>query len=452
VHAALGVIGMARRGGAAARGSTSRSSSRSRCRWRRWSRTRGSTQELRRSERFRKHVLDSMASALVAVNMQGEILTFNRAAEELLGFRRRTCWASRSARCSAPTARSCARDARARARGAARSRPAARARTAPRAGALTTSLLRNERRAVYGAIATFVDLTPLKRAEEHARRLDRLAALGRFTSSVAHEIRNPLTGIGAGIQYLARALDGERAQRENLEFILSEIQRLDASCRTCSTSRIRGGSSCARPVDGRVRRARAVPRALLDERGVTARRRRRAAHAARAARRRPDPAGVHQPDQERAEASPRAGTRASRAARAAPGARGGRHRRARDRRGSGQRDPAEHLKTIFEPFFTTKPEARARSLHQPRHRQAARRQPRRVERAGAGTTFVVELPLETHGGSMSKATSWSSTTRTRSALRDQGARGRRLHGPTAGSVREAARRSSRTCRTWRCST
>ena len=41
---------------------------------------------------------------------------------------------------------------------------------------LTTSLLRDERRAVYGAIATFVDLTPLRRAEEHARSQDRLAA------------------------------------------------------------------------------------------------------------------------------------------------------------------------------------------------------------------------------------------------------------------------------------
>src|SRR5207245_6236407 len=69
---------------------------------------------------------------------------------------------------------------------------------APVPASLTTSLLRNERRGVYGAIATFVDLTPLKRAEEQARRLDRLAALGRFTSSVAHEIRHPLAGIAPG--------------------------------------------------------------------------------------------------------------------------------------------------------------------------------------------------------------------------------------------------------------
>ena len=94
---------------------------------------------------------------------------------------------------------------------------------APVPASLTTSLLRNERRGVYGAIATFVDLTPLRRAEEHARRQDRLAALGRFTSSVAHEIRNPLTGIAAGVQYLDRSV-ADGPQRENLHFILTAEQ------------------------------------------------------------------------------------------------------------------------------------------------------------------------------------------------------------------------------------
>ena len=76
-------------------------------------------------------------------------------------------------------------------------------------------------------IATFVDLTPLKRAEDHARRNDRLAALGRFTSSVANKKRNPLAGIGAGIQYLTRSLHHAGPERENLDFIEQEIRRLD---------------------------------------------------------------------------------------------------------------------------------------------------------------------------------------------------------------------------------
>ena len=43
-------------------------------------------EELRKSQRFGEHVRDSMTSALVAVNMKGDVLSFNRAAEELLGF------------------------------------------------------------------------------------------------------------------------------------------------------------------------------------------------------------------------------------------------------------------------------------------------------------------------------------------------------------------------------
>ena len=78
-----------------------------------------------------------------------------------------------------------------------------------------------------GAIIEFVDISDLKRMEEEIRHLDRLAVLGRFTSSVAHEIRNPLTGIAAGIQYLNRDSSLSSDQRENISFILNEVDRLN---------------------------------------------------------------------------------------------------------------------------------------------------------------------------------------------------------------------------------
>src|SRR6185436_11994811 len=43
-------------------------------------------QELRRSERFQQDILDSIVSSLVAVNLRGEVLSLNRAAQELLGW------------------------------------------------------------------------------------------------------------------------------------------------------------------------------------------------------------------------------------------------------------------------------------------------------------------------------------------------------------------------------
>jgi PAS domain S-box-containing protein len=78
-----------------------------------------------------------------------------------------------------------------------------------------------------GAIIEFLDMSELKRMEEEIRHLDRLAVLGRFTSSVAHEIRNPLTGIAAGIQYLNRSDNLSGDQRENISFILNEVERLN---------------------------------------------------------------------------------------------------------------------------------------------------------------------------------------------------------------------------------
>ncbi len=78
-----------------------------------------------------------------------------------------------------------------------------------------------------GAIILFVDLSDIRNMEKQIRHLDTLAALGRFTSAIAHEIRNPLTGIAAGIQYLERRGGLSEEQRENISIILMEVDRLN---------------------------------------------------------------------------------------------------------------------------------------------------------------------------------------------------------------------------------
>ncbi len=92
---------------------------------------------------------------------------------------------------------------------------------------LTASALLGEDGEVQGAIIEFIDMSEIKRMEEDIRHLDRLAVLGRFTSAVAHEIRNPLTGIAAGIQYINRSQELSAEHRENISFILNEVDRLN---------------------------------------------------------------------------------------------------------------------------------------------------------------------------------------------------------------------------------
>jgi PAS domain S-box-containing protein len=184
--------------------------------------------ELSRSQRFLADVLDSMPSALIAFDTDARALSLNRTAQELL-----RVTSAEAEGCTA--AELLGEEGEGLIAGTLDSGlPVSRRETMlrPRSGPplpvrLTTSRLRDANGRAYGVLATFLDLTPLRAAEERARQLDRLAALGRFTSSVAHEIRNPLTGIGMGVRRLSKALDERPGEAENVEFVLREIRRLD---------------------------------------------------------------------------------------------------------------------------------------------------------------------------------------------------------------------------------
>ncbi len=66
-------------------------------------------------------------------------------------------------------------------------------------------------------------------AREHDGQLlraGRLAALGELTSSIAHEVKNPLAGIGSAVQVLARGFPEGDPRREISEEILGEVRRL----------------------------------------------------------------------------------------------------------------------------------------------------------------------------------------------------------------------------------
>jgi nitrogen fixation/metabolism regulation signal transduction histidine kinase len=70
-------------------------------------------------------------------------------------------------------------------------------------------------------------------------RAERVLAWGEMARQVAHEIKNPLTPIRLGVQYLQRArndprVDFDRVFEENTARILSEIDRLDEIARAFS--------------------------------------------------------------------------------------------------------------------------------------------------------------------------------------------------------------------------
>jgi two-component system sensor histidine kinase HydH len=71
------------------------------------------------------------------------------------------------------------------------------------------------------------DLSQTRRMQQELRRHERLAMLGQLSAGVAHEIRNPLAGIGTSAQVLLRRFEPRDERARFVRVILDEVARLD---------------------------------------------------------------------------------------------------------------------------------------------------------------------------------------------------------------------------------
>src|SRR5438067_8531123 len=80
---------------------------------------------------------------------------------------------------------------------------------------------------VVGHVYTLDDLTQIRRLEREVRMQDRLAAVGRLSAAIAHEIRNPLTSIAGCASLLAEMVDLKDEHRRLLQIVTRESERLN---------------------------------------------------------------------------------------------------------------------------------------------------------------------------------------------------------------------------------
>jgi len=78
-----------------------------------------------------------------------------------------------------------------------------------------------------GFVFNFQDLTELKRLEREVYTKERMAALGRLSAAIAHEIRQPLTAMTGAIKELARLAPLEDDDKKLVQIVSRESQRLN---------------------------------------------------------------------------------------------------------------------------------------------------------------------------------------------------------------------------------
>ena len=82
-------------------------------------------------------------------------------------------------------------------------------------------------RGTVGYVYTVEDLTQIRRLEREVRMQDRLAAVGRLSAAIAHEVRNPLTSIAGSASLLAEMPDLNEEHRRLLQIVTRESERLN---------------------------------------------------------------------------------------------------------------------------------------------------------------------------------------------------------------------------------
>jgi two-component system, NtrC family, sensor histidine kinase PilS len=92
---------------------------------------------------------------------------------------------------------------------------------------ISISPLRSRDTERSGYVFNFQDLTDLRRLEQEVATKERMAALGRLSAAIAHEIRQPLTAISGAVKELARLVPLQEDERHLVGIVTRESERLN---------------------------------------------------------------------------------------------------------------------------------------------------------------------------------------------------------------------------------
>ena len=182
-------------------------------------------EELRDLQDFTEDIVHSMRGGLVTTDLEGRILLLNRTGEEILGHRfvglRGRLLQELNPDFWLPGDHGLENIPR---------RKEIDFRTPDgqqRYIGISVSPLRSRDNRRSGYVFNFQDLTELRRLEQEVATKERMAALGRLSAAIAHEIRQPLTAMAGAVKELARLVPLEEDERHLVNIVSRESERLN---------------------------------------------------------------------------------------------------------------------------------------------------------------------------------------------------------------------------------
>lgn len=181
-------------------------------------------QELNRISLFLKNILENISEAILFIDLEGNLLTMNKAAREALGFKDDGFVAKKfSSLFSNDFFGFSMREALA----FATSYRLIYKEIQGKEFEISTSFVLEGPKAYQGMVLILRDCTEKQRLQRAANQRDRLKELGEMAATVAHEIRNPLGAIRGYASLLHRDLEPVSSMREMAEAILEGTKSLE---------------------------------------------------------------------------------------------------------------------------------------------------------------------------------------------------------------------------------
>ncbi len=196
--------------------------------------------EIKEAHHFLTMIIENSPNPIMATNMKGDIILWNNAAEDTLGYRSddvvgkmniRTVYPDGMAREVMKMMRSPAYGGK----GRLRSYPMVYVRRDGEIveGTLSAAILYDASGEEIASVGIFADLKDrldmersLRETQEKLMQSEKLAAMGKLTSQIAHELNNPLYGIMNTLELLKSEISPESKRRRILDMALSETERL----------------------------------------------------------------------------------------------------------------------------------------------------------------------------------------------------------------------------------